>query len=53
MTEELPAGDIVRFVRDAAKERLQKVHFLLDDDDKNKRDKSWIKELGQTLYKHR
>ncbi|EOO00344.1 putative 2-nitropropane dioxygenase protein [Phaeoacremonium minimum UCRPA7] len=53
VTEELPAGDIVRFVRDAARERLQKVHFLLDDDDKNKRDKSWIKELGQTLYKHR
>ncbi|KAK2615681.1 hypothetical protein N8I77_002419 [Diaporthe amygdali] len=49
----IPAADIVRNTRDAAKQRLQALRFAFDDEGKDSKDKSWVKELGHTLYKHK
>ncbi|KAI3400145.1 hypothetical protein diail_4377 [Diaporthe ilicicola] len=49
----IPAADIVRNTREAAKQRLQALRFAFDDEGKEAKDKSWVKELGHTLYKHK
>lgn len=49
----MPAADIVRNTREAAKQRLQALRFAFDDEGKDSKDKSWVKELGHTLYKHK
>ncbi|KAG6359316.1 hypothetical protein INS49_012837 [Diaporthe citri] len=49
----IPAADIVRNTREAAKQRLQALRFAFDDEGKDSKDKSWVKELGHTLYKHK
>ncbi|KAJ9156470.1 Nitronate monooxygenase [Pleurostoma richardsiae] len=52
VNEAIPAGDIVRNTREGAKQQLQKLRLEFDDGEE-KHEKSWIKELGHTLYKHR
>ncbi|KAK7716957.1 hypothetical protein SLS64_000907 [Diaporthe eres] len=49
----IPAADIVRYTREGAKQRLQALRFAFDDEGKESKDKSWVKELGHTLYKHK
>ncbi|KAH8785517.1 FMN-dependent 2-nitropropane dioxygenase [Diaporthe sp. PMI_573] len=49
----IPAADIVRNTREAAKQRLQALRFAFDDEGKDSKDKSWVKELGHTLYRHK
>jgi hypothetical protein len=49
----MPAADIVRSTRQAAKQRLQALRFAFDDEAKDSKDRSWVKELGHTLYKHK
>ncbi|KUI58569.1 Nitronate monooxygenase [Cytospora mali] len=49
----IPAADIVRNTQEAAKQRLQALRFAFDDEGKDPKEKSWIKDLGHTLYKHK
>lgn len=49
----IPAGDIVRNTREAAKQRLQGLRYAFDEEDREEKDKPWIKQLGHTLYKHK
>lgn len=49
----IPAADIVRNTREAAKQRLQALRFAFDDEGKDPKDRSWVKELGHTLYRHK
>lgn len=49
----IPAGDIVRNIREGAKKRLQEMRFAFDDAGKEEKDKPWIKQLGHSLYKHK
>lgn len=51
--DSIPAADIVRNTREAAKQRLQALRFAFDDEGKDSKDKSWVRELGHTLYKHK
>lgn len=50
----IPAADIVRNTRDAANKRLQALRYAFDDTGKQaEKDKSWVKQLGHTMYKHK
>ncbi|ROW00846.1 hypothetical protein VMCG_06557 [Cytospora schulzeri] len=49
----IPAADIVRNTQAAARQRLQSLRFAFDDEGKDSTEKSWIKEIGHTLYKHK
>lgn len=50
----IPAGDIVRNVREGAKQRLLSLRYAFDDTGKEaEKDQSWIKQLGHSMYKHK
>ncbi|KAJ4407440.1 hypothetical protein N0V82_009930 [Gnomoniopsis sp. IMI 355080] len=50
----IPAGDIVRNVREAANKRLQSLRYAFDDTGKQEeKDQSWVKQLGHSMYKHK
>lgn len=49
----IPAGDIVRNTREAARQRLQGLRYAFDDEGREEKDQPWIKQLGHTLYKHK
>ncbi|KAJ4396035.1 hypothetical protein N0V93_000251 [Gnomoniopsis smithogilvyi] len=50
----IPAGDIVRNMREGANKRLQSLRYAFDDTGKQaEKDQSWVKQLGHTMYKHK
>lgn len=49
----IPAADIVRNTQLAARQRLQALRFAFEDEGMDPTEKSWIKEIGHTLYKHK
>ncbi|KAK7746402.1 hypothetical protein SLS53_002361 [Cytospora paraplurivora] len=54
VNDAVPAADIVRNTREGAIKRLQALRFAFDDEGKDpKETKSWVKELGHTLYEHK
>lgn len=54
VNDAIPAGDIVRNTREEARRQLRAIRFAFDEDGaEEKGDRSLLRQIGQTLYKHK